>query len=127
MNLHHQNYGWQKVYKVLIIESSQANCELYRSFFLKDKLYDYDLECVDTGAEGLKIFSTYNPDFILVDCALPDIDSLELVETIQKLDQSSLIPIIMTTGYANQEIALQAMKKHIYDYLIKDDLDFQVY
>ncbi|MGB2924807.1 MAG: response regulator [Limnothrix sp.] len=112
-----------KIYKVLIVEDSSADFELYREYLRTDEAYQYELVHVDVGIDGLDYIINQTPDFILVDFSLPDMDGIQFIEAVRKINIFPNIPIIMLTGQGNEAIALQAMKNHIEDYLVKRDLN----
>jgi two-component system, cell cycle response regulator DivK len=53
-----------------------------------------------SGQEGLETALTQQPDFILLDIQLPDIDGYEVVKRLLAHDESKDIPIIAMTSYA---------------------------
>lgn len=122
---YYSNSGYARVYKILIIEDSLADFELYKHFLEKDDTYHYEIEYAETARDGLDCFHKNPPDFILVDFSLPDMNGLELIEEIQKSDSFFNTPIIMLTGQGSETIALQAMKHNIHDYFSKRDLSFE--
>ena len=63
-------------------------------------------------------------DIILLDLKLPDSD---IESTIEKmLNLTSKIPIIVLTGFDDEEIALNSLKKGFQDYLVKGELNSNV-
>jgi len=71
---------------------------------------------------GLNEFRKDQFDVVLVDYLLPDIDGLQLAETL--LQEQPETKIIMMTAFGTVKNAVQAMKLGIYDYLTKPiDLD----
>jgi len=59
-----------------------------------------------------------NPfDVVIVDIKLPDADGMELVEHIRLINPESAV--IMMTGYASVETAIEAMKEGAYAYIVK--------
>lgn len=59
-------------------------------------------------------------DLILLDLNLPDMEGIELIENM--VIQSTTIPIIILTGYADLPLAKQSLELGVYDLLIKDDI-----
>jgi len=70
-----------------------------------------------SAADGLKHLREKTPDLVLLDYRLPDADGLELLERIRR--QWPDLPVIMMTGFANVETAVQAMHLGAYDYISK--------
>lgn len=110
----------EKVYSILIVDDSETDREVYKRYLKKDKSYQYEIIEAQTGEEALELMVNHNPDIFLIDFLLPDIDGLELIETIEK-NQSNQ-NVIMLTGKGNEAIAMEAMKRNVYDYLIKGDI-----
>ena len=107
-------YMTEKQYTVLIVEDCDTDREAYRRYLLHDKEYSYNILETDSGEAALEVCQQLEPDAILLDFMLPDMDGLELISIFNR--QS---PIIMLTGYGNEAIAVEAMKKGVCDYLSK--------
>ena len=75
-----------------------------------------------TGTAGVELFRQQVPDVVLSDLVLPDIDGLEVLARLKKLDAS--IPVIIMTAYGSVESGVRAMHEGAYDYVTKPlDLD----
>ncbi len=75
-----------------------------------------------TGAAGVETFRQQVPDLVLCDLVLPDIDGLEVLDRLRKLD--STVPVIIMTAYASVESGVKAIRSGAYDYVTKPlDLD----
>ena len=91
---------------------------------IRDLLYDhfssheYSISIADTGQKALDILGAEDIDCILTDLKIPDMDGLELV---QKANDSTdgKIPVIVITGFPSLESAIEALRKRVYDYIIK--------
>ena len=70
-----------------------------------------------TAREGLAQLQANAADLLLLDYRLPDADGLKLLETIRR--QWPELPVIMMTGIAGVETAVQAMHLGAYDYVSK--------
>ena len=77
----------------------------------------YLVESCATGRDGLNQALNGNYDLILLDIKLPDINGMEILKTIRQ-KQSEIMVIIMT-GFATVENAVEALKIGAYDYLSK--------
>ena len=103
-----------KTSSVLIIDDEQA-IRSGISEILSDA--GYSVESCATGRDGLSQALNGNYDLILLDIKLPDIDGMEILKTIRQ-KQSDTYVIIMT-GFATVENAVEALKIGAYDYLSK--------
>ena len=56
-------------------------------------------------------------DLILLDLMMPGMSGMEVLEQVQALDDT--LPVIIITGYATVESAVEAMKKGAYDFIAK--------
>lgn len=77
----------------------------------------YDAIGARTGAAALEIVKNSDCDVVLADIRMPGMDGMQLLNHLKELDFS--IEVIMMTGYAAVETAVQAMKSGAYDYLTK--------
>ncbi len=77
----------------------------------------YDVEVAPDGSEALRLLNDKSFDVILLDVVMPGIDGISLMK---KLKEDSGTPaIIVLTGKATVETAVEAMKNGAYDYLTK--------
>ena len=71
-----------------------------------------------SGEEGLeKLKTNQNLDVIILDVKMPGMDGLEALKEIKSA--SPLIEVIMLTGHATIELAIDGMKLGAYDFLMK--------
>ena len=105
--------------KILIVEDSPEDREVYKRYL--DKKFEHQIVEAESGEEGLEILENSAPDIILLDYLLPDCSGLDFIVELQS--QNSLIPpIVMLTGQGNEGVAVEAMKRGVKDYLVKDKL-----
>ena len=78
---------------------------------------NYDVRHVEDAETALVAIEAQRPDAVILDYNLPGMDGLELAGKICQTDPR--IKIIMATGHGNEEIAVEAMKAGVYDYLTK--------
>ncbi len=70
------------------------------------------------GSEALeKIDKNRNLDVVILDVKMPGMDGIETLKEIKK--NHPLIEVIMLTGHATVESAIEGMKLGAYDYLMK--------
>jgi DNA-binding NarL/FixJ family response regulator len=78
-----------------------------------------DLTWRSTGHEGIETFSQ-NPggfQLLVVDYQLPDMLGTEIIERVRMRDEK--VPIVMLTGYATVDVAVEAMKRGAADFFTK--------
>ena len=84
----------------------------------------YNVETATTARDALLKLPVQRWDVALVDIKMPGMDGLELQRKLREVDPEILI--IIMTGYASVETAVQALKDGAYDYITKpfdpDDL-----
>ncbi|MFH1414749.1 MAG: diguanylate cyclase [Elusimicrobiota bacterium] len=85
------------------------------TFILEDK--GYEVASVETGNRAVEILKSDLYDLVLVDYKLTDTTGIELAREINKINRD--ISIILITGHASLDSALEAIKENIYDYLLK--------
>ncbi|BAZ15260.1 two-component hybrid sensor and regulator [Calothrix sp. NIES-4071] len=108
---------------VLIIDDSDLQREAYRGCLQQDAKYNYTIIEARSGESGLESWRRFQPDVILLEFLLPDIDGLELISQLKKQITSQPFTVmpaaIMITAQGNETVAVQAMKSGIQDYLVK--------
>lgn len=81
----------------LIIEDNENNMELI-TFILE--AYGYGTLRAATGGSGIQMALNSNPDFVLLDIQLPDMDGEQVLKTIRATEQCRTLPVIAVTSYA---------------------------
>jgi PAS domain S-box-containing protein len=107
---------------LLIVDDSPEDRELYRRYLLRDREYSYTILEATLGEEGLELWYEHQPDAVLLDYRLPDLDGLEFLAQLQSSLQQPCLPIIVVTGQGNEAIAVQALKAGAQDYLVKEQI-----
>lgn len=78
---------------------------------------EYCVEIFEDGEKGLQRIGENKPDLMLVDLKMPKIGGLEVIARVHEIDPD--IVIIVITGYATVDTAVEAMKAGAYDFLPK--------
>ncbi len=105
--------------KILVIEDEAEVRESYKDMFA---LFGHEVEAVSNGREGLSLINKTDYDVVVTDLNMPEMDGLEVLRYIKK--RKPYIEVIVITGFATLENAIQAMKVGAYDYFTKPvDID----
>ena len=78
---------------------------------------DVNVEGVSSGEEALQFLQVRPIDVAVLDVKMPGMDGLMVLREIKKLN--SLIEVIMLTGHASLEVAVEGMRSGAFDYLMK--------
>lgn len=88
---------WNTVKTVLIIDDDHT---LLRRVAVHLKKYkDVDVITYDNATEGFSAASTQNPNLIILDWTLPDIQGIEVLKMLKIQPQTKDIPVLMLTGH----------------------------
>ncbi|MCL6565761.1 MAG: sigma-54 dependent transcriptional regulator [Acidobacteriia bacterium] len=77
----------------------------------------YEVGTAENATEALKQMVAQRWDLALVDIRMPGTDGIELQKRLRQIDPDLIVIII--TGYASVETAVQALKQGAYDYVTK--------
>lgn len=77
----------------------------------------FNISKATNGQEALDIFKNTRAAIVLLDLKMPGMDGMEVLEKIRNIDDSTIVIVI--TGYATVETAIQAMKQGAYDFIPK--------
>lgn len=99
--------------KVLIVDDDQNICELLRLYIEKE---GYDTRIANDGKAALEVFDEYNPDLIMLDIMLPELDGWQICREIRKKSQC---PIIMLTAKSEVFDKVLGLELGADDYVVK--------
>lgn len=80
-------------------------------------LAGYSIDTVETGPEALGLIQNTDYDFVFTDLKMPEFDGLEVTKAVKHLRPD--IDVIIITGYASVDSAVDAMKFGAMDYVEK--------
>ncbi|MCC5603015.1 PAS domain-containing protein [Nostoc favosum] len=107
---------------LLIVGDSPEDRELYRRYLLRDREYSYTILEATLGVQGLELWQRHQPDAVLLDYRLPDLDGLEFLAQLQPSTPQPCLPVIVVTAQGNEAIAVQAIKAGAQDYIVKEQI-----
>jgi len=100
--------------KALVIDDEQIVLESV-SALLTDEGFEVDVSL--HGRQGLDWAIERNYDVVLTDIRMPDIGGMKVLRDVKRINPT--LPVIMITGYASVESAVQAMKLGAAEYIEK--------
>jgi PAS domain S-box-containing protein len=112
----------QKQRSILIVDDCHEDRQTFRRYLHQASNYIYSVIESEFGEEALELCKILQPDCVVVDYSLPDMDGLEFLDKLRNASNKVDIPVVMLTGCGNEAIAVQAMKKGATDYLSKEQL-----
>ena len=100
--------------KILLIDDEESILNLVRMNLV---LEGFDVVTSATGNNGIKAFQDENPDLVLLDLMLPDLDGYEVMKIMQKINRK--IPIILLTAKGQLNDKLLGLQLGADDYITK--------
>ncbi len=89
---------------IMYVEDDKTTQE-YLKMILQDRCKELFL--ASDGVEGLNIYKSKNPDIVISDIKLPNIDGLTMIEAIKSINKYQ--PVIIISAYDNRENLLKAI------------------
>ena len=103
----------ENIPRILIVEDDKY-IQNFISLSLKTNGYNFDK--ASTGMEGLSLFYNNNPDIVLLDLGLPDIDGIEVIKLIRDVSD---IPILVVSARGQESEKISALDAGADDYITK--------
>src|SRR3954468_19777208 len=100
--------------KILVIDDDVDMCLLLKRFLSKN---GYEVTLAHNGKKALEELENAEPNLVLCDFRLEDIDGKELLIKIK--ERYPRTPVIIVTGYSDIKVAVDVMKLGAYDYVTK--------
>ena len=106
--------------KLLLIDDNPEDRLFYARLLEKSSFPNCTVLESETGEEGLDRCLVENPDCVLVDYMLPDIDGVDFISRLQAVSFPGAL--VMVTGQGDERVAVKAIKEGADDYIVKDAL-----
>jgi DNA-binding NtrC family response regulator len=100
--------------KVLLVDDEEQFVEV-----LAQRLQGrgYKVDTAFNGDEAIEFVNSHDVDVVILDVLMPGRDGIETLRELKRI--KPLVEVIMLTGHATVETAIQGMKLAAYDYLMK--------
>ena len=100
--------------RILCIDDDETVLTMLRAVL---ELEGYEVRIAKRTSLGLELLRTEPPDLVLTDLRIDELDGMDMLKAVKAIDPE--IVVIMLTGYASLQTAIQAMRAGAYDYLLK--------
>lgn len=100
--------------KILLIDDDPGSCE---SLSLLLRREGYEVNALESGEAALKSLASTSYDVIITDLFLPGVSGIDILKHVKEM--SLPCNVILITGNASAETAVEAMKEGAFDYITK--------
>jgi CheY-like chemotaxis protein len=100
--------------RILCVDDEDVVLDSFRKILVLD---GYSVDTVNSGPEAITLVQSHHYDFVFTDLKMPEMDGVEVTKTIKHLRPD--IDVIIITGYATVESAVECMKYGAMDYVQK--------
>ena len=100
--------------RILVVDDEQTVLRLLRSFLDSQ---NYRVQTANGGMEAIELVREKVFDLVLLDMKMPDLDGLETLKEMKRIDDTP--SVLIMTAYGTIQTAVEAMKIGADDFLIK--------
>ena len=100
--------------KILCVDDEEIILASFRKILVLD---GYSVDTVEKGQEALHLITKHHYDFLFTDLKMPEMDGVEVTKAVKHVRPD--IDVIIITGYATVETAVEVMKYGAMDYVQK--------
>jgi DNA-binding NtrC family response regulator len=100
--------------KILLVDDDEGLIYFLSRFFQRKK---YAVTSCLSGRTAIEAISKESFDLILLDYKMSGLNGLDALVEIKKIEAKT--PVILMTAYGTTDLAIEAMKRGAYDYLVK--------
>lgn len=104
--------------KLLIVEDNESLANVISDTFSDE---GFEVQTAADGEAGLTTAQDFQPDVILLDVLMPNMDGIEMVKQLRQVEGGEDILIIALTNSDSSEHVLELMNLGVVDYLTKSD------
>ena len=100
---------------ILVVDDAITNLKFVESV-LKD---DYKLILVKSGEKAIKYLESNTVDLVLLDLLMPEMDGIQVYETIQKMEYVCNVPVVFLTADVDVENEIKCLEMGAVDFIRK--------
>jgi len=102
------------VARILCVDDEEIVLDSFRKILVLD---GYSVDTVQTGQEALGLIQKSHYDFVFTDLRMPAMDGVEVAKSVRHMRPD--IDVVIVTGFATVETAVECMKHGVMDYVQK--------
>lgn len=102
--------------QILCVDDDPPILKYYRKVLASQ---NHEVRTCSGGESGLTAFDNGRPDLVILDLDMPGLSGLETCAEIRKRRDGFDVPIIMVSGYGDEDSILQCLSAGADDYLLK--------
>jgi CheY-like chemotaxis protein len=103
---------------ILIVDDSRLEIELIRAVLTKNDPYR-NIVTADNGLEACRQAVRHQPDLIILDWEMPEMDGLEVLKVLKKNELTKDLPIILVSGVSFEDKIKEAFVEGVADFIAK--------
>lgn len=100
-------------YKLLIVEDDRSICNFVETLL---QTGGYQVLTAGSCGQGMMVFASHQPDLVVLDLGLPDMDGEELLK---KIRECSAVPVIVLSARTDERDKVSALDLGANDYVTK--------
>ncbi|HIJ90420.1 MAG: sigma-54 dependent transcriptional regulator [Desulfobulbaceae bacterium] len=104
----------EQTHKILIVDDEQ---NMRVALFEALSRNGHEVAVAENGRMALEMIARQPPELVITDIKMPGMDGLELLRQVKVLRPE--LPVVIMTGFATVDTAVEAMKQGAFDYLLK--------
>lgn len=102
--------------KIFVVEDDMDLSDMLRAYF---QVQGYEIAHATHGVEAVNAIRKANPDVVLLDIRLPDIDGFEVCRRLRQIRRTRHLPVIFLTEKREREDKLAGLELGAVDYITK--------
>jgi two-component system response regulator HydG len=100
--------------RLLLVDDDAASRSTLETILKRD---GHDVFTAEGGPAALEVFAEQPLDVVVTDLQMPEMSGVELMQRLHERDKQ--LPVIIVTGFADLDSAIEALRAGAHDYLLK--------
>ena len=105
--------------KIAIVEDDVAIVQMYRMKFEDE---GYQVATAGDGKAGLDLVKQFQPDILLLDLMMPEMDGTEMLEKLRQQPWGKHLKVIILTNIGQSEASHKIRNMGVTDFIVKADM-----